>query len=58
MSFIRERIRYGDRTTVARLVPRNKYALEKGWLHVFATNADVTDGWTDVTDEFKARYLG
>lgn len=52
------RIKYGDRNTVARIVPRHKHGLENGWLNVLATNNDATDGWSDVTPEFRARYVG
>lgn len=50
------RVRYGALVTVSRLLPRHRYALRDGWVSVFATNEDATDGWVEVTEEFKARY--
>lgn len=49
--------KYGNRTTTSNTLSarRNRFAMNQGWVKVWATNEDATEGWTEVTQEFKDR---
>lgn len=49
--------KYGTRTTASNTLSHYKYGLRAGHIKVYATNEDATDGWTDVTEEFKGYLL-
>jgi hypothetical protein len=48
--------RYGNRVTASGVASAWKGWLYKGWIKIYATNHEATEGWTDVTEEFKARF--
>lgn len=50
--------KYGDRATLSAVMGGRGWSLKNGRMKVYATNAEATDGWTDVTDEFTSRYGG